>query len=777
MESCDVCAKIYSALHSPASERIERELGRICDVLSNGCSAHHAVVYWAWVKHVKHYDREAVGKSLSTCKKSKVILGFTKYGLRTCVSFFFKSVLLERQRRQIPLMFISGLGSDKELTPAFPPGPNSTPISYISSSLPGLELVHRSDQQGHMGRGRLLDPSWIDEGLIRRWKERCFKEHGDACEKPNPCHGLEPVTPLWLIDVERMCLVPGDDSKGRYVTLSYVWGQVTVLRTTKAVLEDLRRESALKEKKYASLLPATVRDAIHVTSYCGERYLWVDAICIVQDSDSSTLDNELSRMAAIYATSVLTLIAGDGDDAQHGLRGLRGSTEPRALFQDTIPFGKHQLVKENNQLSFSTNTYYHRAWTFQEYIFSKRRLLFQDGIVRWKCTTATWHEDLIFREGADRPLAGYMDAHKSLFEPLPSLSSIADLVCEFNKKKLTYPEDIMPSTAGLLTTLSHSYLGGFLFGMPELYFDVALLWLPEKPGAKRKKSSGKSSSMAAPAHLPSWSWMGWDMDLEFKLKQVWKQQCFEAHRESGNYIVPILNWFTMRTPDSRPEDRRRIRSEWFDYKCRSRVPGKPLPSGWSRHQTILDADGKERAKDRIRQSESGQPYFTHDAFPERQFLYPLPIPPPNSSRTMPEQTPYLYTMTSSISLFADGKRKESFNNTTNIRTSDERWVGILSVHSDEEFAEMGYAPAPGTEIDLVAISRGFCWGSARSEMLLGEYEPKGITLGETDTYDYWIVLYVKWENGVAYRRGLGYVLSDVWEKETEGKEPIELILG
>ena len=53
------------------------------------------------------------------------------------------------------------------------------------------------------------------------------------------------------------------------------------------------------------------------------QFLWVDGLCIVQDSVSDKVD-QISHMANVYSSAFLTIVAAAGLDAAHGLPGLRG---------------------------------------------------------------------------------------------------------------------------------------------------------------------------------------------------------------------------------------------------------------------------------------------------------------------------------------------------------------------------------------------------------------------------------------------------------------------
>ena len=62
-----------------------------------------------------------------------------------------------------------------------------------------------------------------------------------------------------------------------YVVLSYVWGPAQTYTLKTSSHEELRR--GLDPAR----LPKTLRDAMEVTARLGFRYIWIDALCIIQD--------------------------------------------------------------------------------------------------------------------------------------------------------------------------------------------------------------------------------------------------------------------------------------------------------------------------------------------------------------------------------------------------------------------------------------------------------------------------------------------------------------
>jgi hypothetical protein len=86
--------------------------------------------------------------------------------------------------------------------------------------------------------------------------------------------------------------------------------------------------STLKTRK--GNLPKTIRNAIDLVDQLGIQHLWVDCLCIIQD-DTDSKHDQIQAMSGIYANAYVTIIAGNGWDANHGLRGIQGVTEPRQL--------------------------------------------------------------------------------------------------------------------------------------------------------------------------------------------------------------------------------------------------------------------------------------------------------------------------------------------------------------------------------------------------------------------------------------------------------------
>ena len=74
--------------------------------------------------------------------------------------------------------------------------------------------------------------------------------------------------------------------------------------------------------------PQTVLDAMEFCKTMGQRYLWIDRYCIVQDLPEQKHD-QLRAMGIIYHYAYFTIIAAEGD-ALIGLPGIQTPLKPDA---------------------------------------------------------------------------------------------------------------------------------------------------------------------------------------------------------------------------------------------------------------------------------------------------------------------------------------------------------------------------------------------------------------------------------------------------------------
>jgi hypothetical protein len=107
-------------------------------------------------------------------------------------------------------------------------------------------------------------------------------------------------------------------------------------------------------------LPKTIQDAMEVVKRLGMRYLWVDALCIIQD-DEKDRTKEIYRMDSIYEGSAFTLVAASGIDANSGLVALHARKEEQQ--DETIWPGVRMTAIHDLEDILSNSRYGTRGWT------------------------------------------------------------------------------------------------------------------------------------------------------------------------------------------------------------------------------------------------------------------------------------------------------------------------------------------------------------------------------------------------------------------------------
>lgn len=194
----------------------------------------------------------------------------------------------------------------------------------------------------------------IDASMVSRWIKLCENGPGHCC-KPRMSVS-DKASQIRLIDCQEMCLVEQKISS-RYIALSYVWGNIDSVETTKARLVEFSQPNGLKTAE----MTRTVGDAILFVKQIGERYLWVDRLCIVQD-DVAEKAKVISRMADIYLGATLVLVAASGEDANAGLPGVESNPRTERsmeLMTGVLKLGDTNMFGE----SLATSTYETRGWT------------------------------------------------------------------------------------------------------------------------------------------------------------------------------------------------------------------------------------------------------------------------------------------------------------------------------------------------------------------------------------------------------------------------------
>ncbi|KAF4627390.1 hypothetical protein G7Y89_g10764 [Cudoniella acicularis] len=324
----------------------------------------------------------------------------------------------------------------------------------------------------------------VDVGFLKQMLHACEETH-DQCND-----NIRSRTPeeMCVIDLELLSIVPALENC-RYCALSYVWGKVTEEWLT------LTRENAALLRNKDSLLkahlPRTIKDAMQLSRDLGERFLWADSLCIVQN-DPAFQKQQIDIMDEIYATAAFTIIAAAGDHADAGLPGVGSWLREAQRHIITIQDVEVSNVIPCLAVTAERSIWNTRGWTYQERMFSRRAIILTEAQAFFACSRGVEYEL------KNRLLPNYgVERFRNISSHPPLMAAYAKSVEEYSLRSLTNQADILRAFHGIANHLSRKSGSPFFYGLPSWDFEAALLWQPSKEAVPRKASE---------VVLPTWSW-------------------------------------------------------------------------------------------------------------------------------------------------------------------------------------------------------------------------------------------------------------------------------
>jgi hypothetical protein len=302
----------------------------------------------------------------------------------------------------------------------------------------------------------------------------------------------------------------------------------------------------------------------------------------------------------------------------------------------------------------------------------------------------------------------------------PDLQQYMNLIRNYNDRLLTYPEDIIAGFSGVLATLSGVFISGFISGLPEMFFDIALLWQPASP-LERRLSSSEASGMS----LPSWSWAGWRGDKD---QRSWVRGYFRM----GSYTAflhktrPICQWScgdgtTWRKLDIAHYKHLNDRSQYI-------IKSKELPHGWS--MSLHDNDKSS---------------FSHSSIPVGQFYYPVVVGGARSQKT--NDSSHLLSCRTRRLWLRLGYKLESTHLCLSrwLPTSDGEPCGTILMNMSPTHYRRADDRAIGTACELIAISEG----STPAPIYSGFVQNyKATEKPKSEMKEFYNVLWIEWVDGI-----------------------------
>ena len=246
---------------------------------------------------------------------------------------------------------------------------------------------------------RLVTRGFLYQELLRQWLHECNESH--SCK---PKRQFWPTRIIFVGDLDSMELELWEAKSTMdkllnadgYIALSHRWGDPTVEQKKRFCTTRYNYESR-KQRFSMDDLPQTFKDAVLVTRALGKKFLWIDALCIIQgipgmeDEQGKQYEVdcdwgiEAGTMAQVFGSAYCTIAASSAGNWEEGFleESTARFTQTMNTRSDTADYGKDIDAACLNR----------RAWVLQERVLSRRIIHFTKNHTYWECGSAVRCED------------------------------------------------------------------------------------------------------------------------------------------------------------------------------------------------------------------------------------------------------------------------------------------------------------------------------------------------------------------------------------------------
>jgi hypothetical protein len=313
-----------------------------------------------------------------------------------------------------------------------------------------------------------------------------------------------------------------------YVTLSHRWGQPEPPKLTRASFQELKSGVA------KCTFPGTFRDAIYVAIKVGVKYLWIDSLCIFQDSGEDW-KYESQRMAGIYAGALFNISATSSENSQYGciqspvLPGLvpvlphHGRNPEQTTFIELHDATLFPVDIASSILST-------RGWVQQEWELAPATLHCTSAQLHWRCSESRFsetypegiqygfdlHDQVQSRLAHDVTLFDLQSLIVSAVQGsteatwLNAINTWLNLIRKYSSKKLTKEDDRFIAIGGLKNAISECFNNSTLVqyhsGLWSQYLIEQLNWKSTDVNCHRRQIN---------VAIPTWSWASIEASVAF----------------------------------------------------------------------------------------------------------------------------------------------------------------------------------------------------------------------------------------------------------------------
>ncbi|KAF9893504.1 hypothetical protein FE257_010816 [Aspergillus nanangensis] len=309
-------------------------------------------------------------------------------------------------------------------------------------------------------------PAW--EGIVTGRK---LSSRPDSQTAPTSAY-----IPTRLIDVgepddaQVRLVETGPLLQDRYIAVSYCWGTLGIFKTQTWNYEDMKSGIQI------ITIPQTIQDAIRVTRGLKIRYLWVDALCIIQDS-ASDWEIESSMMGSVYHNAHLTIAAATSESVTEGfLHQPHLAAENKAPFltEWTTPEGERTilgarmipaLTSHTPSLDDETPPLWFRGWTLQESNLSRRVVTYHRDELWWSCVGKSVCEcGTLDRFHGERTAFSFWSFY-SIKDPQKAYLDWYQLIGEYTQRQLTVTTDRLPAISGIASVVQEITKSEYIAGL------------------------------------------------------------------------------------------------------------------------------------------------------------------------------------------------------------------------------------------------------------------------------------------------------------------------
>ncbi|CAG8958218.1 hypothetical protein HYFRA_00000572 [Hymenoscyphus fraxineus] len=386
--------------------------------------------------------------------------------------------------------------------------PNSD-VSLLSLHIRRTEELGELSNQvrSYLSKGVLPLSVPSDKSFAIATYNHCLQDHKGCRIKSASWYPTRLIEVSWHNGVPSLRLViTKEDHHSGYLALSHCWGGPQPITLTHGNLHDMQMDIPL------SALPKTFQDVVQVLGWLKVSYIWIDSLCILQDSKEDW-QRECATMDKVYSNSLCTISASRAASASEG---CFGDHTPVSRSPIKIPVWVDRWVLTKKALDIYRDLLLEplaqRAWAFQENALSFRNLHFSTQGLVWECQEMITSQE-VFERAENSAFVNFhsikMDSSRNVQHifnisskqsTYKILQNWSQVLKTFSKCKITKEDDRLPAISGVAKKFEEILEDKYLAGLWLSRLHAELLW-------QTISGTGERSPRRNPSYVaPSWSW-------------------------------------------------------------------------------------------------------------------------------------------------------------------------------------------------------------------------------------------------------------------------------